>query len=126
MKEPVWVSKRVVLAMQEELLVEHGGVSGIRDEALLESALARPQNLYSYGDPSLFTLAAAYIYGIVHNHPFVDGNKRTGYVIGGIFLERNGKMLMATEEEATAVMLALANKTIQEAGLATWLKQNCE
>ncbi len=124
MKEPVWVSKRVVLAMHEELLAEHGGASGLRDEALLDSALARPRNLFSYGESDLFSLAAAYIQSLVRNHAFIDGNKRIGYVTGGIFLERNGKVLNASEEEATAIMFALADKKVKEEALAIWLEKN--
>lgn len=124
MKEPVWVSKRIVLALHEELVAEHGGASGLRDEALLDSALARPRNLFSYGDGDLFVLAAAYIHSLVSNHPFIDGNKRVGYVTGGIFLERNGKVFNATEEEATAIMFALADKKVKEEALAIWLEKN--
>ncbi len=125
MKEPVWIDRNVVLVMHDELLFEFGGASGIRDEALLDSALARPQNLFLYETPDLFGLAAAYIHGIVRNHPFVDGNKRTGYVVGGIFLERNGKILMASEAEATAIILDLASRKIKEEELAAWLRKNC-
>ncbi|MDH5585140.1 MAG: type II toxin-antitoxin system death-on-curing family toxin, partial [Nitrospirota bacterium] len=91
-----------------------------------ESALARPLNLWSYEKPNLFGLAAAYTHGIVKNHPFVDGNKRTGYVIGGIFLERNGYQLQASEEEATAAIMALASTTITEEIFAHWLRGNCK
>ena len=124
MKEPVWVSKRVVLAMHEELLAEHGGASGLRDEALLDSALARPRNLFSYGESDLFSLAAAYIQSLVRNPAFIDGNKRICYVTGGIFLERNGKVLNDSEEEATAIMFALADKKVKEEALAIWLEKN--
>jgi len=126
MKEPIWISKAVVLAMHDELLAEHGGASGIRDESLLDSALHRPENIFSYGDADLFTLATVYITGIVGNHPFVDGNKRTAYVTGGIFLERNGKTLMASEEEATEFMLALAGKKITDHDFTQWLADNCK
>jgi len=126
MKEPVWIDRDVVLAIQDALLHEFGGPIGIREEALLDSALARPQNLYLYEAPDLFVLAAAYINGIVQNHPFLDGNKRTGFVVGGVFLERNGKSLTASEEEATAVIFALAEKKFKEEELAVWLRKNCE
>ena len=126
MKTPVWISKSVALAMHEELLAEHGGLSGIRDEALLDSALARPQNVFSYGKADLFTLAAAYIGGVVRNHPFIDGNKRTAFVVGGIFLEQNGKILTAPEKEATEFMLAFADSKISEEDFALWLKKNSE
>ncbi len=126
MKKPVWILHQVVLAIHDVLLAEFGGASGIRDESLLESALARPLNLWSYEKPTLFRLATAYTHGIVKNHPFVDGNKRTGYVIGGIFLERNGQNLKASEEEATAAIMALASNAITEEDFTHWLQDNCE
>ena len=126
MKEPVWIHFQAALAIHDALLAELGGPSGIRDESLLESALARPGNLWSYEKTTIFRLAAAYTYGIVKNHPFVDGNKRTGYVIGGIFLERNGSQLKASEEEATAAIMALASNTITEKDFALWLRENCK
>ena len=125
MKEPVWILHQSVLAIHDVLLAEFGGASGIRDESLLESALARPRNLWSYEKPTLFRLAAAYTHGIVKNHPFVDGNKRTGYVIGGIFLERNGQILNASEEEATAAIMDLASSQLTEEGFTLWLRDNC-
>lgn len=126
MKEPIWIDRDVVLAIHDALLHEFGGATGFRDETLLDSALARPQNLFLYESPDLFALAAAYMFGIVRNHPFVDGNKRTGFVVGGIFLERNGKSLVALEEETTAVIFAFAEKKIKEEELAAWLRKNCK
>jgi len=126
MNEPVWILKQAVLAIHDALLAEFGGAPGIRDKALLESALAHPLNLWSYEKPNLFYLAAAYTHAIVKNHPFVDGNKRTGYVIGGIFLERNGHKLNASEEEATAAIISLASNQITQEGFAQWLQANCE
>ena len=126
MKEPVWIHFQAALAIHDALLAEFGGASGIRDESLLESALARPRNLWSYEKPTIFRLAAAYTHGIVKNHPFVDGNKRTGYVIGGIFPERNGYQLKASEKEATAAIMALASNTITEKDFALWLRENCK
>lgn len=126
MKQPVWVLKSVVLAVQEELLFEHGGLAGIRDENLLDSALARPKQLASYGKPDLFILAAAYVSGIIRNHPFLDGNKRTAFVTGTIFLERNGKRLIASEAEAARVIWDIAANKMTEKELALWLKENCE
>ncbi|MDH5776451.1 MAG: type II toxin-antitoxin system death-on-curing family toxin [Nitrospirota bacterium] len=126
MNEPVWIQHQSVLAIHDVLLSEFGGAPGIRDATLLESALARPLNLWSYEKPNMFGLAAAYTHGIVKNHPFVDGNKRTGYVIGGIFLERNGYQLQASEEEATAAIMALASTTITEEIFAHWLRGNCK
>jgi len=98
----------------------------MRDKSLLESALPRPLTLWSYEKPTLFQLAAAYTHGIVKNHPFVDGNKRTGYLIGGIFLERNDHTLKASEVEATAAIMNLASNQITEEDVALWLRANCE
>ena len=126
MNEPVWILPQAVLAIHDVLLAEFGGSPGIRDETLLESALARPINLWSYEQSNLFQLAAAYIHGIIKNHPFVDGNKRTGYVIGGIFLERNGYKLHASEGEATAAIMGLASSKIKEQDFALWLQNHCE
>ena len=125
MKEPIWILHQAVLAIHDVLLAEFGGAIGIRDESLLESALARPAHLWSYENPNLFQLAAAYTYGIVKNHPFVDGNKRTGYVVGGVFLERNGHILNASEEEATAAIMGLASSQLAEDGYALWLQDHC-
>lgn len=126
MKEPAWILLQAVLALHDALLSEYGGASGIRDQSLLESALARPRNLWSYEKPNLFRLAAAYTNGIVKNHLFVDGNKRTGYVVGGIFLERNGHELHATEEEAFNNIMSMASNQITEEIFAVWLKTHCE
>jgi len=126
MTEPAWVPKDFVLALHEDLLAEYGGAPGIRDEALLESALARPHHLFAYENPDIFTLAAAYISGLVRNHPFIDGTKRTAFMIGYAFLSRNGKELTAPEAEATAIILDLASKKIKEEELAVWLRKNCE
>jgi len=114
----------VVLALHDEQLAEHGGSPGVRDAGLLSSALARPQNQVAYGDPSVFDLAAAYAFGIIRNHPFVDGNKRTGFLAAYVFLDLNGWELMAHEDEAVAAVLALAAGEIQEAGFSEWLKTN--
>ena len=126
MKTPIWLSKAAVLALHDELLAEHGGAAGIRDETLLDSALGKPHNIFVYGRPNLFVLATAYISGIVRNHPLVDGNKRTAFVAGAIFLERNGKALTAPEKEATDFMLALAGNTISENEFAIWLQKHCD
>ena len=126
MKEPVWILKTVVLALQDELISEFGGLPGIRDEGLLDSALARPEQHFSYGDPDVFGLAAAYVYGIVRNHPFLDGNKRIGFVTGIIFLEENGKFFNPSEAEAVQAVRDLAAKKITEEEFAIWLEENCE
>ena len=119
-----WLRQDVVVAMHSELIAEHGGRPGIRDAGLLSSALARPQNQAAYGDSAVFDLAAAYAFGIISNHPFVDGNKRTGFLAAYIFLYLNGWELMATEDETVAAVLALALKEMDEAGLSNWLKEH--
>ncbi|MFZ4604090.1 MAG: type II toxin-antitoxin system death-on-curing family toxin [Caulobacterales bacterium] len=124
MTQPVWLLKGVVLAVHDMLLAEHGGPAGVRDDALLESALARPINLHAYGDSDLCALAAAYAFGIVGNHPFVDGNKRTGFLAAYIFLKTNGLDLIAGEADATAAVLALASGEAGEAEFAAWLRAN--
>ncbi len=126
MTEPVWVPREVILSTQEELLNRFGGLSGIRDEALLESALHRPQQIFAYAKPSLFELAAAYAAGIVKNHPFLDGNKRAGFVAAYIFLGANGFALEAPEEEVVERTLALAAGAIAEAEYAVWLEKSCQ
>lgn len=126
MKEPFWVLREVVLTLHDVLLAEFGGPPGIRDETLLDSALARPQQMFHYQDPDLFALATAYIYGILKNHPFVDGNKRTAFMTGFVFLARNGKTLDAPEAETTQAILDLTADTMTEAEFALWLKKNCE
>ncbi|MFQ5449299.1 MAG: type II toxin-antitoxin system death-on-curing family toxin [Nitrospinaceae bacterium] len=124
-KEPVWVPKNVVLALHDALLSEHGGQWGLRDDALLDSALARPRPLLSYGDPNLFGLATAYVNGILRNHPFIDGNKRTGFMTGYVFLARNGKQLIAPEPQATQLAIGLAAGRMTEQEFTAWLEQNC-
>jgi len=109
--------------MHDRMLAEHGGSAGIRDENLLESALAKPRNLLAYGKPSLFSLAAAYAYGIIKNHPFVDGNKRTGFMTAFVFLGIN-EVDFATEETDVAVQtLAAAAGELTEEGYAKWLEE---
>ncbi len=126
MKTPVWLLKEAVAAAHERLLSEFGGAAGLRDEGLLDSALGRPENLYGYGKPAIFELAAAYAFGVVKNHPFVDGNKRTGFTIAVMFLDLNGQMLKASEVDATIQTLALAAGELGEAGYADWLRANCK
>ena len=125
MSEPVWIDERDVLALHDRLLALDGGAAGIRDLGLLRSAVARPQQLLAYGDaPDTIDVAAAYMVGIVRNHPFVDGNKRTAFVVGVLFLEMNGSRFIATEEDATQVVLGLASGTIEEAPFIRWLRAN--
>jgi death on curing protein len=117
-----WIRDDVVVAIHSEQIAEHGGNPGIRDAGLLSSALARPQNLVAYGEPSVFDLAASYAFGIILNHPFVDGNKRTGFLAAYVFLEFNGWELTASEAEVVAAVLALARKEMDEAAFSDWLK----
>lgn len=124
MKEPIWVERAAVDALHSMLLAEHGGAPGLRDAGLLESALARPLQIFNYADCDLPQLAAAYVAGIVRNHPFIDGNKRTGFMAGYVFLERNGLFFTATEAEAAQAVLELAAGTVAEAGFAEFLRDH--
>ncbi len=126
MKRPEWILRETVLALHEQLLAEFGGSDGIRDAGLLDSALSRPENLFAYGQPTVCELASAYAFGLVKNHPFVDGNKRIGFAIGAIFLELNGRAFMAAEADAVIQTLALAAGEIGEKEYARWLEANCE
>jgi death-on-curing protein len=119
-----WISKSATLAFHEEQIAEHGGAIGIRDIGLVESALARPENLAAYGDPDVAALAAAYAFGIAKNHPFVDGNKRTAAVLMETFLALNGFELVADDAALVMTMLALAAGERNEAELAQWLRDN--
>ncbi len=120
-----WLLEGVVLAIHDEQIAEHGGDTGIRDAGLLSSALARPQNQAHYGnEPSIFDLAASYAYGIIRNHPFVDGNKRTGFLAAYVFLNINGWQLTSSEAEAVNMVLSLAAGEIDEASFSRWLKTN--
>ncbi len=117
----IWLKERVVLAVHDEQIAEHGGLSGIRDAGMLSSALMRPQQRCAYGDPTVFDLAAAYAFGIVKNHPFVDGNKRTGFLAAYVFLVQNGWELMASEADAVTFVLSLAAGEIDESRFSQWL-----
>jgi len=123
--EPIWIDERDALALHDRLLALDGGAPGVRDMGLLQSALARPQQLYAYGDnPDIIDMAASYTAGIVRNHPFIDGNKRTGFLVGVLFLELNGVRFTATEESAAQAILSLAAGTLEEPALAAWLRAN--
>jgi death-on-curing protein len=125
MTEPVWIEEPEVLAIHDRLLALHGGAPGVRDEGLLSSALARPRQLAAYGDDvDLIDMASASTAGIVNNHPFVDGNKRTGFVIGILFLELNGYRFSAAEDAAAEAVMALAAGTLDEAGYTAFLREN--
>jgi death on curing protein len=123
-QEPNWVAASVVLAIHDAQLAEHGGGAGVRDETLLESALARPKNLFAYENADLSPLAAAYAYGICKNHPFIDGNKRTSLVVAELFLALNGQVLDASDVECVMVWQKLAAGEMDELGLAQWFTQH--
>ena len=124
MADPVWVRHDVVLGIHQRQLAEHGGHPGIRDEGLLSSALARPSNLLAYAvqTPDLAALAAAYAFGIIKNHPFVDGNKRTAFVVCRTFLKLNGCDIEASSEDKYVVFLRLASGELTEEGLTDWIR----
>ena len=119
-----WIDKRVLLLLHDESLAEHGGASGLRDEGLLDSALARPLNLAAYEKPDHAALAASYAVGLAKNHPFVDGNKRAAFLSVGLFLARNGFRLSATQAEATLAVFGLAAGEIGEVEFAAWVREH--
>ena len=121
-REPVWLDVAIALAVHDRQLAEHGGGSGVRDITLLESALARPINRWAYGDDDPAMLAAAYAFGIGRNHAFIDGNKRTAWVLVRLFLDLNGHRLSFTTDDAIAAMLALASGDLAEDALADWFR----
>jgi death on curing protein len=120
-KEPTWFDRADCLAIHEMMLAQHGGRDGVRDEVLLESALNRSRHLHEYGRPSACELAASYAGGVIRNHPFNDGNRRTGFMLAAAFLELNGFRLTASEEEIYRQTLAFAAGETDEAGYAGWL-----
>ena len=124
MKEPYWLTREECLALHEMMLSQYGGSEGLRDENMLESALAKPRHLFACGEPTMSDLAASYVCGLVKNHPFIDGNKRTGLMLGAGFLERNGYEFHASEAEAVVRTLALAAGELSESEFAAWLKAN--
>lgn len=126
MKEPIWITKAVVLAIHERQLSEHGGGSGVRDDGLLESALGKPKNLFSYseGQIDLAAMAVSYAFGIARNHPFIDGNKRSALVVSRTFLRLNGADIDATKEDKYLTFLALAAGDVSEEELAAWFRKS--
>ncbi len=125
MKAPLWIDERDALALHDRLLALHGGAPGVRDDALLKSALARPQQHFAYAEsPNMIDMAVLYTGGIVRNHPFIDGNKRTGFVVGILFLELNSYRFNASEEDAARAMLELAGGKTDEAGYGAFLRAN--
>jgi death-on-curing protein len=123
--EPRWIAKKALLLLHEESLAEFGGARGLRDEGLLESALARPQNAYAYKpDITIPELAASYGFGLAKNHAFVDGNKRVAFLSIGLFLAINGYRLQADQVDAIQTMLSVASGELNEKGLAAWIARN--
>ncbi len=119
-----WVDQRALLLLHSESLAEHGGSAGLRDDGLLDSALARPLNLVAYREPDFADLAASYAFGLAKNHPLVDGNKRAAFLSAGLFLALNGFRLTASQVDATQAVLALAGSEISEEAFARWLRAN--
>lgn len=122
-----WIDKNALLLLHAESLAEHGGPAGLRDEGLLDSALARPQHLITYGKKiDAAQIAAAYAYGLARNHPFADGNKRAAFMAAGLFLRINGYRLKASQMDATRAVISLAAAELDEAGFAQWLRERVE
>ncbi|OIQ63829.1 toxin Doc [mine drainage metagenome] len=119
-----WINRQVLLLLHDESLAEHGGASGLRDEGLLDSALARPLNLALYEQPDIAELAASYGVGLAKNHAFIDGNKRAAFLAVGLFLALNGYRLSATQADATLIMLSVASGGSPEADFANWIRKN--
>lgn len=123
----VWLDDHDAIAIHNRALMLHGGAGGVRDKGLLQSALARPRQIETYGDNAdAVALAAAYTAGIIKNHPFIDGNKRTGFILGVLFLELNGKQFVASEEDAAAAVLALAAGEWDDDAYMTFLRANTQ
>jgi death on curing protein len=121
----IFHDREMLEAMHAEQLQLHGGAQGLRDEGMLESALNRPLQKVAYSDPTIFELAAAYLFGLVKNHPFIDGNKRTGYLAADVFLALNGWSVEASQEEVIALVLTVAAGEIDETGAAMFFKDFC-
>jgi death-on-curing protein len=119
-----WIGEAVALAIHDEQLAQHGGGSGIRDAGLLASALAKPQQLATYGEPDIFDLAAAYAFGVARNHPFIDGNKRTAWVLARLFLRLHGQTYRGGDAAAVLTMLQVAAGDIDQNRFAAWLRQH--
>jgi death-on-curing protein len=122
--EPVWLDADIALAVHDRQLSEHGGGAGVRDTGMMESALARPVNRWAYGEDDLATIAASYAFGVARNHPFVDGNKRTAWVLARLFLALNGVTLVFEPEDAIRAMLALAAGELSEDEMADWFRMH--
>lgn len=120
----VWLSRNLVLAIHDEQIAEHGGGAGLRDAGLLESVLARPLNLTSYGEPDTVELGATYALAIARNHPFIDGNKRTAYVALELFLALNGIAFPVSDAEAVVATLAMAAGDLDDAAFIAWVRHH--
>jgi death-on-curing protein len=120
----VWLSKPLILAVHDEQLAEHGGAIGVRDDGLLDSALARPLNRAGYAEPDIAELAAVYALALARNHPFIDGNKRTAYVALETFLVLNGARFSVSDAEAVVMMLAMASGEIDDTAFIDWVRTN--
>lgn len=120
-----WINRQALVLLHDESLAIHGGASGLRDEGMFESALARPENLAAYGRPDVFECAAAYAFGLAKNHPFVDGNKRVAFLASGVFLRLNGYRLTVAQADAVEAVLALAAGNLSESEFAQWLREGC-
>jgi death on curing protein len=125
MSEPAWLPLDLIIRLHDRQIELHGGLAGTRDHGLLESAVARPLNAWSYGEADLFTLASLYAAGLIRNHPFLDGNKRIGFLSALLFLEANGWKMAAPMAERLAFTLQLAASEIDENVYADWLRRSC-
>jgi len=123
-KRPAWLLRDLMVVLHEQMIATFGGAAGIRDEGLLDSALARPENRFASGKPTIFELAAAYAFALTKNHPFVDGNKRIGFAAAVVFLEMNGYIFEAAEADAVLRTLALAAGEMTDSDYAHWMKTN--
>lgn len=124
--EPTWLDPRAVVLIHQRQLAEHGGPSGVRDHAMLESALAAPRQQFAYGNADLFQLAACYGHRVANNHPFVDGNKRTAWVCTRLFLRLNGRDITATTQGKATTMLGVASGEARQSAFANWLRRHAQ
>jgi death-on-curing protein len=124
--DPFWITDQMALAIHEKMLAAHGGSSGVRDQGLLESALGRARHQFAYGESDLCTLAASYAHGVANNHPFIDGNKRTAFMVAFAFLAVNGLRLTASEADVVHMTVGLADKSVSETAYAQWLRDNTQ
>lgn len=124
MNEPIWMSEKIILAIHADQIVTHGGLIGLRDANLLGASLARPRHLWTYENPDIFELGAAYGYGLTKNHPFIDGNKRTAFMAMYTFLRLNCYRLEVAEAEVVSKMEQLASSLLSQKELAGWLRYN--